>query len=153
MATTVQTVYNTGSQNLSVLVYPLPGVPGYESLGNAVAMTFNTVGNDVGTDATIDGVTGTITLATDVTFLITVHATTNSSTAGFYKFVDIENSVATGLPTPFGQTLSLTITPGVNDSTELTYHILACTESGADWLYPAQIQNATLIVQAISGFV
>ena len=145
---TVITAYNPGSQDLFTIEYPFANVPQYVSVGSTAALTFSTLGTSIGTDASIDNETGEITLQADVTFSITVHADPSTTTPSSYKFVNEGDNEIEGLPAPIGDSLVLTITPAV----ESVYQVIAYTNNGSDWGYPSQIQNATIIIQAIAGY-
>jgi len=154
---TVLTAYNTGFQDLFTIdlvndTNGSPGVPQYNSPGNQVAVTFSTLGDTVGTDASLDTVTGELTLAADITWIITVQVDqVGPGPVGTYYFGTSDGLSVIGLSQTLNRPLSVTVTPAI----ETVYQILALAPNwvtGGTWTYPARLSNVTLTVQAASGY-
>ena len=157
-------------------VTTIPSVPDHEaqfpaqlgatyfvSKGNAVPLTFDTVTTNIDTDITFDGATqtaigsdisldattGEITLAADVTYLITITARQIGVTpTGTYQLIAEGDNTQFGLSETIGSPLVITVTPAV----ESVYQVTVTPADGGLWPYPAGIANASIVIQAVSGY-
>jgi len=143
------TTYVANSGNFTTFT-----VPQYNTVGNVVAMEFNTTATDIGTDISIDHTTGEITLAADITYQLTALAfpgassSLNALNGATYQFYDESGSAPIGVSAPIGTPLVTTITPAL----ENVYQVKIYSSEGQPFRYPDQIVNATLNIVAISGF-
>ena len=143
-------------------VTTIPSVPDHEaqfpaqlgatyfvSKGNAVPLTFDTVTTNIDTDITFDGATGEITLAADVTYLITITARQIGVTpTGTDQLIAEGDNTQFGLSETIGSPLVITVTPAV----ESVYQVTVTPADGGLWPYPAGIANASIVIQAVSGY-
>ena len=145
----VITVVSNTPQQLYTITTPFPNVPSFNSIGNQVTMTFNsTLTQTTATGASISLTTEVITLQPNITYQMTAVANiANTNQPSQYAFVN-STGATLGLAQPFGQTLTIT----TSSASTQTFTILASTIDGSPWLYPAQISNVVLTVQALAGW-
>ena len=147
--TTLISATNSAPQQLYIIDFPQTGVPRVVSTGSTVTVMFDTTATSTtATSASLNLATDIVTLQPNVTFLLTAYAQFAGSTPSTYKLVNAASGATLAGPNPFGDTLSLAITP----ATTTTVKLVATTVDGTNWLPPSQISNANLIVQAVSGY-
>ena len=146
---------NNGTQDLFTINEFIPatednrGVTTYGIIGNEAVVVYTNLDSNVDSDASIDPATGQIGLDNaGQTFLITAQLNFTGTTPVSIKFVETETGTQHGLSAPAGQTLQVSITPG--DS--LYYQIVAFTNDGSNFVYPNQLRNASVSVQAVAGY-
>jgi hypothetical protein len=146
---------NNGTQDLFTITESIAtteenrGVPLIYGNGNSAVVVFTNLDSDIDSDASIDPATGQIGLDNaGQTYLITAQLNFTGTTPVSIKFVETETGTQHGVTAPAGQTLQVSITPG--DS--LYYQIVAFTNDGRDFVYPNQLKNASVSVQAVAGY-
>jgi len=139
------TGFTTATANTGI--YNTYTVPQYVSGGKNIPLTFNTTETNVGTDVAIDNTTGEITLQSGITYQLIARAYITGNQTGTYQFLDESTGLPISVSCPIGNTLVATITPNA----ETTYQLIGTCTNG-EWIYPTEFTNATLSVQAISGY-
>ena len=128
---------------------PVLGATYFLSKGSSVPLTFDTTQTAIGSDISLDAETGEITLAADVTYLITVTATQIGGTpVGTYQLIAEGDNTQVGLSAPIDAPLVITVTPTV----ESVYQVTVKPGGGGLWPYPAAIADASILIQAVSGY-
>ena len=128
---------------------PVLGATYFVSKGSSVPLTFDTTQTAIGSDISLDATTGEITLAADVTYLITVTARQIGVTpTGTYQLIAEGDNTQFGLSETIGLPLIITITPAV----ESVYQVTVKPADGGLWPYPATIADASIVIQAVSGY-
>jgi len=142
---------NTGEQDLFT-IDTNAGVPRYISAGSSAVVKFSELAADIDTAASMVAATGQLTLTTSTqtsqTFLITSQLVFTSNTPASIKLVETATGVQHGLTVPASKTLQVSIAPASTS----TYQVVLFTDNGADFVYPNQIKNASLAVQALAGY-
>ena len=147
--TSVYSVYNAVPQQLYTITDPLDnGVPQFVAGENSYVVTFSDESGDRGSDISIDGSTGIISVAGDIAYTFIARVDTTSKTPVVFSVVETSSGYAFGTPTPAGETLTIVLTPAdAND-----YQIVASTVDGSRFQYPDALINANLTVQAVYGY-
>jgi hypothetical protein len=146
---------NNGTQDLFTITEFIAttednrGVPLIYGNGNSAVVVYTNLDSNIDDDAGIVAETGQIGLDNaGQTFLITAQLNFTGTTPVSIKFVETESGIQHGLTAPAGQTLQVSITPG----DLLYYQIVAFTNDGRDFVYPNQLKNASVSVQAVAGY-
>ena len=156
--------YNEGSQDLFTIdnfIAPSEntrGVTRYGSVGNQANLTYNTfLVNQDFFDIDFDPATGIFTLTSheyapqSAVYLVTAQATFNGNTPVRIKVMNLTDNVQVGPSVPAdGTTLQVSVT--FVDDPEKDFVIVAYTEDGSLFTYPAQINNAQINLQQLSGY-
>lgn len=149
-------MFNEEPQDLATVQYTdswrdgVDGVPFYVSEGSTVTVVFPNTGPSYGTDIDVNTNTGVITLNTVGDFVFELTATAFCNTAGaMYQWYNVDNESALGQAVPVGTPVSLVYLPA--DTANVSLRITA--PEGTEFQYPAQITDASAIVQIASGFV
>ena len=139
---------NTGAQDLFT-IEDNDGVPRYIAGGSTAVVTFTNLDSNIDDDASIVAETGQIGLDNaGQTFLITAQLNFTGTAPASIKLVETESGIQHGVTVRAGETLQVSFTPA--DS--LYYQIVLFTNDGSNFVYPNQIKNATLSVQAVAGY-
>ena len=147
--TSVFSVYNAVPQPLYTITDPLDnGVPQFVAGENSAVVTFDNESGDRGSDISIDGATGIISLTGEIAYTITARVNTTCRTPVVFSLVETSSGYAFATPTPAGETLTIVVTPAdAND-----YQIVARTVDGSRFQYPDALTNANVTVQAVYGY-
>ena len=153
MATTITTsivsYYNEAPQQLYSITDPLQnGVPQFVAGESTAVLTFDNYTSERGSDITVDGATGQVTVQGDISYLFTARCDTTSKTPTLIRLEESSSGQAFGAPARAGETLSVMVSP----ADENDYQIVAYTADGSRFQYPDSIVNATLVVQAANGY-
>jgi len=131
----------------------------YVSKGTSVPLVFPTIETNVGTDISIDTVTGEISLAADITYQIIVQTQplpNPASQGGYFVLYDEGAGSTIGQSTPFGETFVATVTPSSNSVFQV-YAVAPGNGNWEDtattpWVPPAGVQYSSISIQAVSGY-
>lgn len=146
---------NAGTQDLFTINEFIPatednrGVTTYGIIGNQAVVIYTNLDTNLDDNATIVAATGQLTMDNaGQTFLITAQLNFTGTTPTSIKLVETDTGIQQGLTVPAGQTLQVSITP----ADVLDYQIVAFTNDGSNFVYPNQLRNASLSVQAVAGY-
>ena len=146
---TVLSAYNEAAQDLFT-IEDLDGVPRFVAGSSQAVVTFDTVESNIDTDASFDAATGELTVGVDstlTTYLITVTLDNTSKAPSSFALYSMGTFGSIRRAT--GQTLTATVGPFLE---ETTIQVVAYTDDETLFQYPSQIRNASIVVQAISGY-
>lgn len=151
MATINSTVLSASNltQDLFTIEERLTNVFQFVAGPSTAVATFDTVETNIDTDASFDGTTGQLTLSsTTTTYLITVTLDNTSKAPSSFRIEETSTGIQVGLARDAGQTLTATVTPGESK----VYQTVVYTNDGTLFQYPSQVKNASITVQAVSGY-
>ena len=116
---------------------PVLGATYFVSKGSSVPLTFDIKQTNIDTDITLDGATGEITLAADVTYLITVNARQIGVTpTGTYQLVSLGTDSQLGPSVTIGEPLIMTVGAFFAPT---VWQVTVTPADGGLWPYPAGI--------------
>lgn len=137
--------YNSGAQNLYSINEPFTRVPQLVGSTEPVTVTFDTEVEASGLQGSLVGSTGLITLEGDGTVVFWLNFMAQTYAPTTFKLVDVATGDQQGLS---GTRLSVTLKP----ASTTTYAVQAFSDQDAGFVYPNQITNASITVQAVSGW-
>lgn len=150
--------YSSNAQPLYTITTTDEGTTQYNSLGNVVPLIFTDIITGIGSDISIDTVTGEITLqgsGTGITYTITTLANPGdrvSSSSGLngatIQVWDEAGPYLQGISGTLGETLFTTITC----TNETVLQVKLTGANGNVFNYPDQIYNASINIQAVNGY-
>lgn len=146
---TVLSAYNDAAQDLFT-IEDLDGVSRFVAGSSQEIVSFNTLASNIDTDASFDAATGELTVgavSTLTTYLITVFLDNTSQAPS--SFALYSQSTFGPIRRAAGQTLTAIVGPFLE---ETVIQVAAYTDDGTLFQYPSQIRNASIVVQAISGY-
>lgn len=143
---------NEGAQDLFTIELDQFDKTIYASAGSSVDVAYNALGRNEGTDIVINE-DGTFTCQPDVKYLATVEVQLNNITVDpankpTISIVETDTGNVVSSVFNYDQTLTAVLTPGA----EQTYVVKIASGTGKPFAYPAQVVNAHIVVQAISGW-
>jgi hypothetical protein len=147
---TVLSAYNAAAQDLFT-IEDLDGVSRFVAGSSQEIVSFNTVESNIDTDASFDEeVPGGIlfgAVSTLTTYLITVFLDNTSQAPSSFALYTL--GTFGSIRRAAGQTLTATVGPFAE---ETVIQVVAYTDDETLFQYPSQIRNASIVVQAISGY-
>jgi hypothetical protein len=144
----VITVASTGTQQLYSISYPFTNVPQISSIGSSVVVNFgSTATSTTSTSASVNLSTDVITLQPNIVFQLIAQTQISANQPSQLAFVN-GSGATIGFAQPAGQTLVVT----TSSASTQTVTLVASTVNGTPWLYPSQITNAQVTIQALAGW-
>lgn len=157
---TTQNLYSEGTDQFGQTVFTSPG--------QGSAIHFTNVSTPIGSNISIDGAFGTVTLSGNITYRFDLFCETTSATAtpdyragqgAGHCLIDVTNFPTTEVIQPvfpMGTSGTVYFTPAV-DSTVIYLAFTADPVPGtiggpSQWEYPDQVKNASMSVAAVSGY-
>jgi hypothetical protein len=139
--------FTTATANTGV--FQVFSVPQFNSAGSTVGVLFDATTNGVGTDIDVNLNTGVITLTGGaLTYELVATASTNVAGAT-YQWYDLTNDQAIGTVANVG----FPVTALFKNDNDADIALRVTSPAGTSFQYPAQVTNATAVVNVISGFV
>jgi hypothetical protein len=120
----------------------------YVNGGSTATVVFDVTDTEVGTDISLDNVTGVFTLAGNLTYSLGATAEV-TSTGAVYQWFNVDTDEYIGFSAGAGNPVQFIYTP--DDTANVALAVEATP--GTVFTYPAQVQNAQATVEVISGFV
>lgn len=126
-------------------------VPQYNTLADGAIVVFDTEGESSGTDIALDATTGTLTLATDLSFSLTATVNTtmplSPNTEAGYQWYNVTAEESFGPFVKFGEACTTTITTA--EESEVVLKVYANEE---EFSYPNQLTSASFTAEVIGGY-